>query len=74
MGILDPDPSPLNAAYLPGRVAQQEHVALEALDGEVLVDRADEGVLRLGDDIVVSVLRDGSRRWSWPPAARRDDP
>ena len=37
---------------LPRRIAQQEHVAPHALDGEVFVERADDGFVRFGDDAV----------------------
>ena len=60
MGVLDPHPAALHAANLPGRVAQQENVAFETLDGEVLVDRAHEGVFRLGDDVVIGVVGYGA--------------
>jgi hypothetical protein len=48
----------LHAEYSPGRVAELEDVALEALDGEVLVNGADECVLRLQDDAEVCIVRD----------------
>ena len=51
----------LDAADAPRGAAEQEDVARHALDGEVLVDRADEGVVGLGDDA-------GSRR---SPGSRR---
>ena len=51
---------------LPGMGAEQEDVALEGLDREVLVDRADEDVARLHQHAVVARLRDraagGERR------------
>ena len=56
-----------------GVVAEQEHVARHALDGEVLVDAAHEDVLRLRDDVVVGVVRDctaaGHRSEARAPAA-----
>ena len=42
----------------PRRVAQLEDVAGRALDGEVLVQRADEGLVRLEDHPVVGEFRD----------------
>ncbi len=46
----------------PRRVAELEDVARHALDGEVLVERADERVVRLEDDAVVGDLRDRAAR------------
>ena len=44
----------------PGRIAQLKDVPGIRLDGEVLVQRPDEGVLRLEDDAIVGDLRDGA--------------
>ena len=41
---------------MPRRVAQQENVAGQALDGEIFVDRADERAFGLGDDAVLGRL------------------
>ena len=45
---------------LPRRVAELKDVAGHALDGEVLVQRADERVVGLEDDAVVGDLGDGA--------------
>ena len=54
--VLDPDPAGLDAQDAVARVAELEHVAGDALDREVLVDRADVRALRLEDDGVVAGL------------------
>ena len=45
-----------NAADAPGGVAEQHHIAANALDGKILVDRADRGPFRHGDDGVKRVV------------------
>ena len=60
MGILHTHPAALDPPYLPGGVAQQEYIALQAFDGEVLVHGADKGVVRLGDYVVVGIFRNGA--------------
>ena len=60
LGVLDPDPAALDAANPPRGVAQEEDVAPHTLDGEIFVDGAHEGVLRLGDDVVVGVVGDSA--------------
>ena len=60
LGVLDPDAAALDPAYAPRRVAEQEDIAARALDREVLVHGADEGVVRLRDDVVVGVVGDGA--------------
>jgi hypothetical protein len=57
-----------DAADAPGGAAEQEDVAHHALDREVFVHRAHEGVVGLGDHAVVGVLRDGA------PGGERDEP
>ncbi len=57
VSVYDPDAAALDTPDLPRRVAQQEHVSGHALDGEVLVDGANEGLLRVGNDVVVSRVR-----------------
>ena len=52
----------LDPADLPRVRAEQEDVAGHRLDGPVLVDRADERVVRLGDDPVVAGLGDRAAR------------
>ena len=51
--ILDAHDAALDALDAIRRVAELEHVTREALDREVLVDRADEMVLRFEDHLVV---------------------
>ena len=46
----------------PRRVAELKDVAGAALDREVLVERADERVVRIEDDAIVGDLRDGASR------------
>ena len=53
MRVLDADAALLDAQDAVGDVAELEHVPLQALDREVLVDRADELRLRLEDHLVV---------------------
>ena len=60
MGALHAHLAGLDAADAPGSVAQQKNVATHALDGEVLVYRSHEGVLGLGEDVVVGVVGDGA--------------
>ncbi len=57
-------------------IAQLEHIAREALDGEVLVERADHDALRFQAPPVVGVLRDGAAAGdgSEPRAAPRTQP
>ncbi len=59
MRVHHPDGAGLHLADPPGRGAEQEHVAGLALDGPVLVDRADRGLVRLGHHPVVAQLGDG---------------
>ena len=56
MGIDDDDFAAADLADPPRRVAQQKDVAGQALDGEVLVDRADERAFAFGDDAVLGGL------------------
>ena len=60
--ILDPHPARLDAQDAVARVAELEDVAGDALDGEVLVDRADVARLRLEHDRVVAAFRDRAAR------------
>ncbi len=53
MRVLDPDRALLHAQDAIGGVAELEHIALQALDGEVFVDRADGLRLRLEQHRVV---------------------
>ena len=59
LGVFDPDPSAFHPAHLPRSIAQQEDVAGHALDGEVLVYRADESPFRVGHHIVIRVVGNG---------------
>ncbi len=56
--VHDADDARLDAADPPRCRAEQEHVAGHALDRPVLVDGADDGVIRLREDPVVAELRD----------------
>ena len=60
MRILDADPALLHAQDAVGHIAQLEDIALQALDREVLVHRADELRLRLENDLVVGVVGNGA--------------
>ncbi len=60
--ILDAHRAALDPQDSIGGVAQLEHVALQALDGEVLVHRADELRLGLEHDAVVGVVRNRAAR------------
>ena len=66
MGVLDAHRAALDAQDAIGGVAELEDVAGHALDGEVLVHRADDLVLRLQQHLVVGVVGDraagGERR------------
>ena len=66
--VLDPDDARLDPADPPRVRAEQEHVAGHRLDGPVLVDGADHGVVRLGQHPVIAQLRDG------PAGGQRRDP
>ena len=57
MRILDAHRAALDAQDSIGGIAQLEHVALQALDGEVLVHRADELSFGLEHDTVVGIVR-----------------
>ena len=57
-----PARSRLDLADLPRVRAEQEHVARHRLDGQVLVDGADERVVGLGHHAVVAGLGDGATR------------
>ena len=74
--VLDPDGSALDPLDAIGGVAELEHVARHALDGEILVDGADDGVLGLEQHLVVGGVGDrpagGQRRRPRAPAAAQD--
>ena len=61
-GVLHAHHTLLDAQDPPRGVAELEDVAGHALDGEVLVERADEAATRLLADLVVGDLRDGPAR------------
>ena len=69
-GVADPHHPRLDPADLPGVRPEQEDVARHRLDRPVLVDGADERVVRLGDDPVVAGLGDRASRRRPRPAAR----
>ena len=50
-------PGDADAPDAPGRVPEQHDVAGQAFDREVLVDGADDGAFRLGDDGVEAGVR-----------------
>ena len=56
--VLDPHPARLDAQDPVRGIAELEDVALQALDGEVLVESADKGAGRLEDDLIVGVVGD----------------
>ncbi len=60
--VLDPDDPALDPLDAIGRVAELEHVARHALDGEILVDGPDDGVLGLEQHLVVGGVGDRSAR------------
>ena len=62
MRILDPHRAPLDPQYPIRGVAELEHIALQALDREVLIDRAHQMTFRLQHDPVVGVVRNGAAR------------
>ncbi len=61
-GVAHAHGAELHLAHLPRVGAEQEDVAGHRLHGEVLVDRADEGVVGLGDHAVVAGLGDRPAR------------
>ena len=63
LGVDHPHHAGLDPADAPGVGAEEEHVAGHGLDGPVLVDRADEGVVGVGHDPVVGQPRGWPRRW-----------
>jgi hypothetical protein len=60
MRIGDAHDARTDLEHLPGTVAQLKDVSDVALDREVLVERADEQLLRIEHDAIVRVLRDGA--------------
>ncbi len=56
--VLDPHRSAFDAQDAIGRVAELEDVALQAFDGEVLVDAADDVVVRLQQHLIVGGVGD----------------
>ena len=61
MRVLDQHLTLHDSPDLPCVIAEQEDLSPHALDGEVLLDLSDEGVLRLGDHIVRSIVGNRSR-------------
>ena len=62
MRVLDPHSALFHPQNAVRDIAELKHIALQALDGEVLVDRADELTLRLEDDLIVGVIGDRAAR------------
>ena len=62
VGILDAHGAALHPQYPIRRVAQLEYIALQALDREILVDRAHREPFRLEDDLVVGVVGNRAAR------------
>ena len=61
--VLDQHGAAAHAANAPGRVAEQHDVAAQTLDGEILVDGADRGVLRARRQRCRARFRESRRRW-----------
>ena len=62
LGVDDAHDAGLDAPDAPRGAAEEERVAGHALDGPVLVHGADDGVVGIGDYLVVGRLRDGAAR------------
>ena len=62
MRVLDPDGAALDALDAVGRVAELEDVAGHALDRPILVDAADDLILRFQQHLVVGGVGDSSAR------------
>ena len=60
VGVLDAHDAALDALDLVALVAELEDVAGEALDGEILVHRADEVIFRLEQHLVVGIVGNGA--------------
>ena len=60
LGVLDAHRAALDALDAIGRVAELEDVARHALDGEILVDAADDVVLGLEQHLIVGGVGDGA--------------
>ena len=60
--VLDTHRAALHAHDAIGGVAELEDVALDALDGEVLVDRADYDILRLEQHLEIGIVGNGAAR------------
>src|SRR5947208_3370559 len=60
MGILDAHAPGLDAPDAPGCRAHEENVSCQALDGEILVYRTDHDAFRLGDHLIIRILRDSA--------------
>ena len=58
--VLDAHGAALDAQNAIGTVAELEDIAGQALDREILVDRADENVLRLHLHAVIGIVRNGA--------------
>ncbi len=62
LGVLDPDLALLHAQDAPRVVPQLHDIPGRALDGEILVQRADESLRGLHDHVVVELVRDRPAR------------
>ena len=62
LGVDDAHAPVLDPADAPAMGPQQKHVSREALDGPVLVDRPDDGSVRLEHDRVLARVGDGAAR------------
>ena len=62
MRILHAHAARLHALDPPGSGAQQEHIARQALDREIFVERADHRAFRLGDHLVIARCPESRRR------------
>ena len=62
MRVLDPHCAALDPLNPVGGIAEQEHIARHALDGEILVHRADHMVLGFEQHLIVGGVGDGAAR------------
>ena len=60
MGIFDTNGAASDVANAPGVCATQEAIAGKALDGEILVNGADDFLFGLDEDVIEGRIRDGA--------------
>ena len=60
LGIDHADRALDDAPNLPGRIAEQKDVTGDALDGEIFVDGAHEGLVGFGNDAVIAEFGNGA--------------